>query len=341
MLRKTSKKIETFDTFLLQGAGTFRSVVWSPRGQLAIAPEPRWPSPATPEKTPRKRREEGPSVDDNSTVGGAASEASARATCCLRGGCLVPQAAASIERDPYFHVLIMGSAKAGKTTSCIVSLVATFGAGYVICCGDKSGMVPATRQTKKFTFDTVRDETEMEACLKEARRGVKEGEYKWVLVDDFSLYASWLEGALRDASAEASKSKEPDGRRYWPEYKTRLLNIPRRLFDLKTHIIFAMHWMQATQEIDGQRSKSGVGIVPMIGGAAREELPALFQDVIFMEKEVEKGKGDRRVFKVNPEGVWGPGCRLSDGVHTVDADFGALLKLAKESDGKAVKGGTR
>jgi hypothetical protein len=190
-------------------------------------------------------------------------------------------------------------------------------------------MAPAARRTKKFSFDIIRDEDDMEACLKEARRGVKENEYKWIFVDDFSLYASFLEGALRDASAAASKSHEPDGRRYWPEYKQRLLNIPRLLFDVKAHVIFCSHYIEQSGEIEDkvtgtrQRAKSGVGIVPMIGGSAREELPALFQDVIFMEKEK-----DRRVFQVNPSGVWGPGCRSADGTHTIDADFAVFWKLA-------------
>lgn len=242
----------------------------------------------------------------------------------------MPQAATTIERDPYLHVLLMGAAKCGKSTSSITSLVKAFGHGYVMCCGDKSGMAPAARRTNKFSFDIIRDENDMEAGIKEARRGVKEGEYKWVFVDDFSLYASFLEGALRDASAAQNKSGEPDGRRYWPEYKNRLLNIPRRLFDLKSHIIVATHYIEQSQEIDGQRAKSGTGIVPMIGGSAREELPALFQDVVFMEKEKE-----RRVFKVNPEGIWGPGCRSTDETRVIDADFGEFLKLAKEA-GKVV-----
>jgi hypothetical protein len=215
-----------------------------------------------------------------------------------------------------------------NTTSTVVSLCNGVGPGYVIVCGDKSSLTPAARRTKKFAFDIVRDETDMEACMKEGRRGVKEGEYKWVFVDDFSLYASWLEGALRDKSAENSQKKEPDGRRYWPEFKQRLLNIPRRLFDLKAHVVFASHYIESGPEIDGQRAKTGRGIMPMIGGSAREELPALFPDVLFMEKISEKGKEDRRVFQVNPEGVWGPGSRSVDGTQTIDADFAAFLKLA-------------
>ncbi len=86
----------------------------------------------------------------------------------------MPQSAASIEREPLLRVLLMGYAKAGKTTSSIISLVNACGPGYVLCCGDKNGMTPVTRHTKKFVFDIVRDETDMEACLKEARRVVKE-----------------------------------------------------------------------------------------------------------------------------------------------------------------------
>lgn len=235
----------------------------------------------------------------------------------------MPESASSIERESHLRVLLMGRAKIGKTCT-IISLVAAFGHGYVICCGDKNGMKQASARTKKFDFDVIRDEHQMEGAIKEARRGVKERQYNWVLVDDYSLYASWLELELRDASARSNKSNEPDGRRYWPEYKSRILNIPRRLFDLKTHIIFCTHYVEATQEIDGQRAKSGVGIVPMIGGSAREELPAIFQDVLFMDR-----KNGKRVFMVNPEGVWGPGCRSTDETREIAADWGDFFKLAQ------------
>lgn len=246
----------------------------------------------------------------------------------------MPQTASALERESFIRALLLGAAKAGKTTSSIVSLVKLCGPGYVITCGDKSSLEPAARRTKKFSYDTVRDENQMEIAIKEAKRGVKEGEYKWVLLDDFSLYASWLEGALRDASAAQNKSGEPDGRRYWPEYKNRLLNVPRRLFDLKAHLVITTHFIEQSQEIEGQRAKSGVGIVPMIGGAAREELPALFRDVIFMEK-----KDGRHVFQINPQGVWGPGCRSVDGTRTIDADFGEFLKAALDSDNASISNG--
>jgi hypothetical protein len=238
----------------------------------------------------------------------------------------MPQAATSLEREAFLRVLLLGYSKMGKTTSTVVSLAAALGHGYVMCCGDKSSLVPAKRRTSKFVFDIIRDETDMEAGIKEGRRGAKEGEYKWIFVDDFSLYASWLEGALRDQSAKLNKSGEADGRRYWPEFKRRLLNVPMRIFDIKAHVVFASHYVESGPEIDGQRAKTGRGIMPMIGGSAREELPALFPDVLFMEKE----KDGRRVFQVNPEGVWGPGSRSADGSHTIEADFGAFIKLTND-----------
>lgn len=236
----------------------------------------------------------------------------------------MPQSSTLIEREPYLRVLLMGAPKVGKTTSTIASLAKAFGSGYVFCCGDKGGMKQASARAK-FTWDNIRDEHEMEAAIKEAKQGVKSGAYKWIVVDDFSLYASWLEGELRLQSARANQKGEPDGRRYWPEYRTRILNIARRLFDAKAHIVFCTHYTEHSPEIDGQLAKSGPGVVPMIGGAARVELPAIFQDVLFMEKD----KNNKRIFKVNPEGVWGPGCRSTDQTKEIDADFGVFYKLTQ------------
>jgi hypothetical protein len=247
----------------------------------------------------------------------------------------MPQEASALSADLFLNVLLMGVPRIGKTTSTIVSLANAFGKGYVVCCGLKSGMLEAQKKTTKFSFDVVRYEDDMEAVLKEARDGVKSGAYKWVFVDDFSLFASMLHDQLRAASAGQSAKGEADGRRYYPELKKRLLNTVRRFLDLKTHVIVATHWMSPSGEIDGQKAKVGVGIVPLIPGAAREELPTLFPYILWLEKE---DKTDRRVFRVNPEGVWGPGCYNISGTHTIDADFLAFAKLLKSGSLEKGKG---
>jgi len=236
----------------------------------------------------------------------------------------MPQAASALDREPYLQAIVLGIAKSGKSYSCILSLTKAFGNGYVIACGTKGGMTAVSKVTKKFDFDTINSERDMEAAIKEARRGVSEKAYKWVFVDDFSLYCSWLEGELRDESSQGG-TKEPDGRRVYPELKQRIMNIARRLLDLNAHVIFACHWVNPSKEIQGQKAKAGDGIVPMIPGAAREELPALFQDVIFLDVVDE----NKRVFKINPLGVWGPGCRSVDGTQEIPADLGLFFKMAQ------------
>jgi len=244
----------------------------------------------------------------------------------------MPIAATELERELFLRVLLMGPPKIGKTRSTIDSLARAFGPGYVIECGDKSALAPALRQTTKFTFDLVRDENQMETAIKEGKSGAKAGRYKWIVMDDYSLYGTWLEGELRDASAAANKSNEPDGRRYWPEYKSRILNIVGRLLDSSAHVVFVSHFIEQSQEIDGQKAKSGRGVLPMFGGSVREELPARFVDVLFMDKIK-----DHRVFMVNPEGVWGPGCRSVDGTKEIEPDFGDFWKLMNQKIEKIEK----
>src|ERR1700722_363905 len=103
-----------------------------------------------------------------------------------------------------------------------------------------------------------------------------------------------------------------------------MLTIVGRLMDLKCDLVIMSHYIEDTgQTIEGQRPKSGTGIIPMFGGSLREELPTRFNDVVFLDVE----KDGRRVFKINPQGVWGVGCRAIDGTHVIDADFGKFMKL--------------
>ena len=241
----------------------------------------------------------------------------------------MPQEASSLERDAFDRVLVLGDPHVGKSTSVVSSAVTSFGPGYVINCGKKEGIADAARKTTKFKFDVVRDEAQMEDALKEARKGAKDGLYKWIVLDDFNLYASWLEVALEDQTRNAKG--EADGRRFWREYRKRLVNILVRLFDMRAHIYVITHYIETGGGlIDGQTEKTGYGVAPLFAGAARKEIPGMFGDIIFMAPHTKEA--GKRSFFINPIGVYGPSCLSAPGTHEIAADVGVLHDMFRRAD---------
>jgi hypothetical protein len=240
----------------------------------------------------------------------------------------MPQEASSLEREPYDRVLILGQPHIGKSTSIVASAASAFGMGYVINCGKKTGLLDAARRNTGFRWDTVRDEAQMEDALKEARRGCKDGTYKWLVIDDFNFYASWLEVALEDQTRNAKG--EADGRRFWREYRKRLLNIVLRSFDFKAHLYVVSHYIETGGGlIEGQTEKTGEGVAPLFGGAARKEIPGAFADVVFMGPSSKDSA--KRSFFINPVGVYGPSCLSVVGTREIDADVGLLHEEFKKA----------
>jgi hypothetical protein len=232
----------------------------------------------------------------------------------------MPQDANTLQRDPHDRVLFLGDPHIGKSTSVIASAAERFGMGFVINCGKKAGITDAARRNSKFKWDLVRDDQQMEDALKEARRGARDGVYKWIALDDFNLYASWLEEALEDRTRNSKG--EADGRRFWREYRKRLVNILVRMFDMNAHVYCMSHYIETGGVIEGQTEKTGVGIAPLFGGAARKEIPGMFADIVFMAPNTKDSS--KRSFFVNPVGVYGPSCLSADGTHEIDADVGVL-----------------
>lgn len=239
----------------------------------------------------------------------------------------MPQEASALEREAYDRVLVLGDPHVGKSSSVVASAAAAFGMGYVINAGKKTGLTDAARRNDRFKWDLVRDEAQMEDALKEARRGTKDGTYKWVVIDDLNLYASWLEVALEDQTRNAKG--EADGRRFWREYRKRLINILVRCFDFKAHVYVISHYIETGGLIDGQTEKTGVGVAPLFAGAARKEIPGMFGDIVFMAPHSKDPA--RRSFFINPIGVYGPSCLSAPGTHEIDADVGLLHEEFKKA----------
>lgn len=236
------------------------------------------------------------------------------------------QSASSLPETAFLRTMVLGFAKVGKTTSIISSAVRAFGRGVVLCCSTKEHMASAKAECPDgWDWALIKSVDDMDGALKEVRKGVKEGLYKWVLVDDFNLYADEVE--------EAMKKMHQGGFKTYPAYRSHLRNTILRLSDLEVHLFTSMHYIEVSEgEIEGQSPKKGNGIVPLLTGVAKATIPGIFNQVIFMEKT----RQDKRVFYVNPAGVWGAGCNNVRGTHEIDADVGKLFELvtAKQETSK-------
>ena len=235
----------------------------------------------------------------------------------------MPMLASAVESSAYLRLLVLGDPKVGKTHTTIATCE---GPAYVINSDDRYALKPAARVRQDFEWDLALgdDPQVIETCLGAARKGVKEGRYKTIVWDTLTRYSDRIQEVYSRATQNAKG--EPDGRRFWPAYRKHLEGVIDRLFLLKAHVIVTAHYVEvSTATIDGQIDKAGQGVVPLLGGQARRSIPAMFQDVVFLEK-----KGNKRRFVVGADGVFGPGCRNLDGVSECEADIGALWTLMQK-----------
>lgn len=239
-----------------------------------------------------------------------------------------PINAEEVTKAPYLRMLILGAPKIGKTTTTLMTCEKP---AYVINCDDESALLPAARKTKEFVYDNVVSGDilqKLESAIGEARKGVKEGRYKTIVLDTITVLSRRMVDQL---AAATDTGKGPDGRRYWPEHEKRLVGAVERLFLLKAHVIVLAHYIDVGGEaIEGQMAKIGPGIAPLIGGKAKATIPALFGDVVFFELSRDKG----RVFLCSIKGCWGPGTRSLDGVTQIPADVMGFYRLAQKEGSK-------
>lgn len=220
----------------------------------------------------------------------------------------------------YMNLLVLGAPKIGK--SCAV--IATAEAPVFVINSDQGDSLEAVRRrTENFSFVSNIHTTEaMDESIRIASKLVREGKIKTVVWDTITGFAGRLENEVFKPNANGG---EPDGRAAWYQYKKILKNFTLRLLRLECNVIVISHYFETGAEADGQISKSGKGIVPGLAGDVRAHIPAMFNNVVFMEKQK-----DKRVFITGRDGVWGPGCRALDGNHELPADLGKLAETFRK-----------
>jgi len=225
-----------------------------------------------------------------------------------------------IQVDEQIRLWVMGAPKLGKTTTLIVTCPKPV---LVMNCDPlgRTALAGARRLGAKFDWMPVRSESQFNKAMRQAR----DNEYATVILDPVNFL---LELMLEDYLGEANG----DGRRAYPALERQVGGMVDQLFDLPCHVIVSSHWIENGNE--------GEGVAPLLPGKKlRQNLPARFNDVVFLSSE-KRGGERQRFFICSPDGAWGPGCRSIDR-ETIPADIGHFLDLVKRGFGSDAKGRRR
>ena len=241
---------------------------------------------------------------------------------------LTPKTAADASNGNFLRLLLLGDPKSWKT-----SIVARGpGPVYFIKSDRGNSLRPALEFAKDFLFSEAFTRNEMEIALKLARAAAEKGEIKTVCWDTITGFS--------DPLAEECLAKESYAPAAWNSYHMYLSNVCNRLVEFPCHVVVNAHYMDltsASEDAQAKEAKAAVprvwkpgkdAIVPLLNGASRKRIPAIFDDIVFIDR-LPDGK---RVFVCSADGVSGPGGRNLKGVTTCEPDINILLKKMEESN---------
>lgn len=238
----------------------------------------------------------------------------------------MPISAKDLPASEYLDMLVLGPPGIGKTT-----LIATVPLpAYVICSDPEKKLGSAQEITKNFVYDLVNSTdgpiilAQMNKAIKEAERGLAAGEYKTIVWDTVTAFASIIYGHYSEAN-------DDDARRSSAPYTRMLLNYTRKIVGLRGHVVIMAHdELVPGATIPGQVAKRGEGILPGIsGGQARTQIMALFRNKVYMQKVPDS---ESRILVTSIKGVYGPGCQKLKGYESVPPDVNNFIKLNLEAD---------
>jgi hypothetical protein len=215
-----------------------------------------------------------------------------------------------IKGGHFCRMLLLGEPKSGKTTMAVGTAP---GPVRVILCESDHALIPAKRVTRDFTYDVVADHDQMTSAILSAKRDVRKGEVKSVIVDPLSAYGV----NLLDIALEAHNQ---DGRRAYPMVERQVCQVVDQLLVIPAHVIVISHFIAK----EGEDLKPGAAMLPLLPGQKLQKLvPSKFNDVVWFHYDPKTGK---RVLKVNPRGVFGPSGRSFREARDLEGDVHADAK---------------
>jgi hypothetical protein len=220
------------------------------------------------------------------------------------------------------RVLLLGAPKIGKTGMCVAS---SPGPVRVFLCESDSALQFASALRPDFSFARTPTHDVMLEEMLQTRKDARKGRVKTLIVDPMTSLAARLEDyCYRVTPKDRNGNDQP--MKVYPMYKRILRQLCEQLLDLPCNVIVIMHYIEKGEIQLGAggtqgTARSGEGIVPNLAGAAREDIPALFPNIIWMDYE----NGKRRIV-TGSQGLWGPGCRGLKGTRTIPAEVCVMVK---------------
>lgn len=205
--------------------------------------------------------------------------------------------------NAFARVLVLGPAKAGKTTS----LTKTAPKPLVLNCDGFTALKGASNQGAEFQAVDICSIGDLRAGCSLARKLCTEGKVRSVILDTATL----LVDLVHDELAESGRK----GFDLWRDLDATVGGAIKDLLELQGHLFVVCH-MQPEAD-------TAAGILPAIPGKLKLRIPAMLDDWILLTVNPENGA---REFLLGAQGVWTHSGRNIKRVSRIPADVGILFK---------------
>jgi hypothetical protein len=225
-------------------------------------------------------------------------------------------------RKRRMRLLVLGPPKIGKSVAVVGTCPQP---SYVINCDQDDSLDHVVEHHPNARFaqaaEPVHTTDAMEHALFTAKKLVREGKIKTVILDTLSGFSKFL---IKEA-----EEQNPDGRKYYPFYTNYIVNVCSRICEIPAHVIVTSHYIETSSEESAESARTGPGLVPLLETrGAKARVGGEFSDVVFFEYSRKRG----RLFVTDMQGVWGPGCRNIHG-KKVDTSYKANVRTLMRAMG--------
>jgi hypothetical protein len=223
-------------------------------------------------------------------------------------------------RSRILRALLCGPAKAGKTTSAVLTSPKPV---YVMNTDGKGALDPVAAMGGEFLADDIKSSADVATAIGYVKRNQKS--INTVVFDNLTIYWAIVENEVR---AEV----RDDPRVIYPEAGRRFMKTFHELTNLPCNVILIGHLEPGENNTPG-----GFGHVLGISGKSKTQISALIQDWIWTEVSPDTNGRMKWEFLLAPQGNWNKGVRSIQGVRRMPANITKFIELAEAQSKKTVQ----